>query len=129
MEVAEPFNHSLTVWAVWCLLPPLLLTLKILNKSPLANWANCVLFCLIGWGLILWATMLRFDYLRELALFVPIEKQYAIMEKWAADGGPKLMALFGGWLLSLIYFGTWWIGFRVVSYFRNRRKIDSSLQS
>jgi len=129
MEVAEPFNHSLTVWAVWCLLPPLLLTLKILNKSPLANWANCVLFCLIGWGLILWATMLRFDYLRELALFVPIEKQDAIMEKWAADGGPKLMALFGGWLLSLIYFYTWWIGFRVVSYFRNRRKIDSSLQS
>ena len=129
MEVAEPFNHSLTVWAVWCLLPPLLLTLKILNKSPLANWANCVLFCLIGWGLILWATMLRFDYLRELALFVPIEKQDAIMEKWAADGGPKLMALFGGWLLSLIYFGTWWIGFCVVSYFRNRRKIDSSLQS
>ena len=104
MEVAEPFNHSLTVWAVWCLLPPLLLTLKILNKSPLANWANCVLFCLIGWGLILWATMLRFDYLRELALFVPIEEQDAIMEKWAADGGPKLMALFGGWLLSLIYF-------------------------
>jgi len=129
MEVAEPFNHSLTVWAVWCLLPPLLLTLKILNKSPLANWANCVLFCLIGWGLILWATMLRFDYLRELALFVPIEKQDAIMEKWAADGGPKLMALFGGWLLSLIYFCTWWIGFRVVSYFRNRRKIDSNLQS
>lgn len=129
MEVAEPFNHSLTVWAVWCLLPPLLLTLKILNKSPLAHWANCVLFCLIGWGLILWATMLRFDYLRELALFVPIEEQDAIMEKWAADGGPKLMALFGGWLLSLIYFCTWWIGFRVVSYFRNRRKIDSSLQS
>ena len=129
MEVAEPFNHSLTVWAVWCLLPPLLLTLKILNKFPLANWASCVLFCLIGWGLILWATMLRFDYLRELALFVPIEEQDAIMEKWAADGGPKLMALFGGWLLSLIYFGTWWIGFRVVSYFRNRRKIDSSLQS
>ena len=129
MEVAEPFNHSLTVWAVWCLLPPLLLTLKILNKSPLANWANCVLFCLIGWGLILWATVLRFDYLRELALFVPIEEQDAIMEKWAADGGPKLMALFGGWLLSLIYFSTWWIGFRVVSYFRNRRKIDSSLQS
>lgn len=129
MEVAEPFNHSLMVWAVWCLLPPLLLTLNILNKSPLANWANCVLFCLIGWGLFLWATMLRFDYLRELALFVPIEEQDAIMEKWAADGGPKLMALFGGWLLSLIYFCTWWIGFRVVSYFRNRRKIDSSLQS
>ncbi len=129
MEVAEPVNHSLTVWAVWCLLPPLLLTLKILIKFPLANWASCVLFCLIGWGLILWATMLLFNYLRELALFVPIEEQDAIMEKWAADGGPKLMALFGGWLLSLIYFCTWWIGFRVVSYFRNRRKIDSSLQS
>ena len=82
MEVAEPFNHSLTVWAVWCLLPPLLLTLKILNKFPPANWGSCVLFCLIGWGLILWGTMLRFDYLRELALFVQIEEQDAIMEKW-----------------------------------------------
>ena len=129
MDVAEPFNHSLTVWAIWVLLPPLLLTSKILEKSPLPNWLSLVLFCLIGWGLILWATELHFNYFRASALFVPIEEQKAIMEKWAADGGPKLMALFGGWLLSLIYFCTCWIGFRVVSYFRNRRKIDSSLQS
>lgn len=95
MDVAEPFNHSLTVWAIWVLLPPLLLTSKILEKSPLPNWLSLVLFCLIGWGLILWATELHFNYLRASALFVPIEEQKAIMEKWAADGGPKLMALFG----------------------------------
>ena len=129
MVATEPFNHSLSAWAIWCLLPPLFLTLKVFEKSPLPNWLSLVLFCLIGWGLILWATELHFVYLREFALFVPIEEQDAIMEKWAADGGPKLMALFGGWLLSLIYFGTWWIGFRVVSYFRNRRKINPSLPS
>ncbi len=129
MDVAEPFNHSLTVWALWYLLPPLLLTSKILRKSPLPNWLSCGLFCLIGWGLILWATELHFHYLRELALFVPIEEQDAIMEKWAADGGPKLMALFGGWLLSLLYFCSWWIGFLVVSYFRNRVMITPGPQS
>ena len=129
MQATEPFNHSLSVWAIWCLLPPLLLTLKLLRKSPLPNWLSCVLFCLIGWGLILWATELHFVYLRELALFVPIEEQKAIMEKWAADGGPKLMALFGGWLLSLLYFCLWWIGFRLVSYFRNRVKITPGPQS
>jgi len=129
MEATEPFNHSLIVWAVWVLLPPLLLTSKILRKSLLPNWLSLVLFCLIGWGLILWATELHFVYLRELALFVPIEEQKAIMEKWAADGGPKLMALFGGWLLSLLYFCLWWIGFRLVSYFRNRVKITPGPQS
>jgi len=129
MEATEPFNHSLTVWAVWVLLPPLLLTSKILRKSLLPNWLSLVLFCLIGWGLILWATELHFNYLRELALFVPIEEQDTIMEKWAADGGPKLMALFGGWLLSLLYFCLWWMGFRVVSYFRNRVKITPGPQS
>ena len=123
MDVAEPFNHSLTVWAIWVLLPPLLLTSKILEKSPLPNWLSLVLFCLIGWGLILWATELHFNYLRASALFVSIEEQKAIMEKWAADGGPKLMALFGGWLLSLLYFSSWWIGFRLFSYFRKRVKI------
>ena len=118
MDVVEPFNHSLLVWASWSLLPPLFLTLKVLGKSPLPKWLSCGLFGLIGWGLILWATKLHFVYLRELTLFVPTEKQDEIMGKWAADGGPKLMALFGGGLLSLLYFCIWWIGFRLVSYFR-----------
>jgi hypothetical protein len=120
MVATEPFNHSLSVWAIWCLLPPLFLTLKVLEKSPLPNWLSLVLFCLIGWGLILGATELHFVYLRELTLFVPIEEQRAIMEKWAADGGPKLEALIGGWLYSLIYFGVWWGLFRIFFFFRTR---------
>jgi hypothetical protein len=95
MEATEPFNYPLPVLAVWYLLPPLFLLLRNYNKSPLPTWASCVLFCLIGWGLILWATMLRFDYLYEYASFVPKEQEKEVLEEWAADGGPKMMALLG----------------------------------
>ena len=129
MEPSPPFNYALPLDAIWWILPPVLLLLRDFKKVPFPNWANCVLFCLIGWGLIFWATMLRFDYLHELASFVPREEQAAILEQWAADGGPKLMALFGGGLRSLIYFFTWWIGFRLFSHFRNRARLASSPQS
>ena len=122
MEATEPFNYSLPVLAVWYLLPPLLLLLRNYKMSPLPTWASCVLFCLIGWGLILWATMLRFDYLYEYASFVPKEPEKEVLEEWAADGGPKMMALFGGWLYSLVYFGVWCGLFRIFSFFRARRK-------
>ena len=123
MEPSPPFNYALSLDAIWWILPPLLL--RHFKKVPFPNWASCVQFYLIGWGLFFWATMLRFDYLHELASFVPREEQAAILEQWAADGGPKLMALFGGGLLSLIYFSAWWIGFRLFSHFRNRQKSTS----
>jgi len=122
MEATEPFNYYLPVLAAWYLLPPLLLLLRNYQKSPLPTWASCVLFCLIGWGLILWATMLRFDYLHEYASFVPKEQEKEVLEEWAADGGPKMMALLGGWLYSLVYFGVWCGLFRIFSFFRARRK-------
>ena len=49
--------------------------------------------------------MLRFDYLYEYASFVKQEKE--VLKEWATDGGPKMMAHFGGWLYSLVYFGVW----------------------
>jgi len=129
MEPSPPFNYALPLYAIWCILPPILHLLQHFKKVPFPNWASCVLFCLIGWGAIFWATMLRFDYLHELAFFVPREEQAAILEQWAADGGPKLMALFGGGLLSLIYFCAWWIGFRLFSHFRNLARLTSNPQS
>ena len=46
--------------------------------------------------------------LYEYASFVPKEQQKEVWDEWAADGGPKIMALFGGWIYSLVYFVTWW---------------------
>ena len=120
MEATEPINYSLPVLAVWYLLPPLFLLLRNYNKSPLPTWASCVLFCLIGWGLILWATMLRFDYLYEYASFVPKEQQKEVWDEWAADGGPKIMALFGGWIYSLVYFVLWWGILRILKMVKNK---------
>lgn len=120
MEATEPFNYSLPVLAVWYLLPPLLLLLSNLKKPLLPTWASCLLFCLIGWGLILWATMLRFDYLYEYANFVPKEQQKEVWDEWSADGGPKMMALFGGWLYSLVYFVLWWGILRILKMVKNK---------
>ena len=120
MEATEPFNYSLPVLAVWYLLPPLLLLLRYCKKSPLPTWASCVLFTLMGWGLILWATMLRFDYLYEYASFVPEEQQQEVWDEWAADGGPKMMALFGGWLYALVYFWLCWGILRIFKMVKNK---------
>ncbi|MDC3283839.1 hypothetical protein OAV01_01045 [Opitutales bacterium] len=72
------------------------------------------------------AVEIHYDHLWELVNFVPKEEQDAILEKWAADGGPKLMALFGGWLYSLVYFSIWWgvltIFFALKKYILNKIK-------
>ncbi|MDB3958052.1 hypothetical protein N9408_03980 [Opitutales bacterium] len=72
------------------------------------------------------AVEIHYGHLRELANFVPEEEKGAILEKWAADGGPKMMALFGGWLYSLVYFSMWWgvltIFFALKKYILNKIK-------
>ena len=126
MESSPPFDYSLVLYAGWCLVPPLLLFLRQFKKFPLPNWATCIIYCLLGWATLLVTVEIRYDYLWELANFVPKEEQGAILEKWAADGGPKMMALFGGWLFSLVYFSLWWgvltIFFALKKYFLNKIK-------
>ena len=126
MEPSPPFDYSLVLYAGWCLVPPLLLFLRQFKKFPLPNWATCIIYCLLGWATLLVTVEIRYDYLWELANFVPKEEQGAILEKWAADGGPKMMALFGGWLFSLVYFSLWWgvltIFFALKKYFLNKIK-------
>jgi hypothetical protein len=109
MEPTPLFDYSLVLYAGWCLVPPLLLFLRHFNKKfSLPNWATCIVYCLLGWVTLQVTVEIRHDYLRELVNFVPKEEQGPILEKWAADGGPKMMALFGGWLYSLVYFSIWW---------------------
>jgi hypothetical protein len=126
VEPSPPFDYSLVLYAVWCLVPPLLLLLRHFKKFSLPNWATCIVYCLLGWATLLVTIKIRYDYLRELANFVPKEEQGAILEKWAADGGPKMMALFGGWLYSLVCFSMWWgvltIFFSLKKYILNKIK-------
>jgi hypothetical protein len=126
MEPSPPFDYSLVLYAGWCLIPPLLLFLRHFKKFPRPNWATCIVYCLLGWATLLVVVEIRYDYLWELANFVPKEEQGAILEKWAADGGPKMMALFGGWLYSLVYFSMWWgvltIFFALKKYILNKIK-------
>lgn len=126
MVPSPPFDYSLVLYTGWCLIPPLFLFLGHFKRLPLPNWATCIIYCLLGWATLLITVEIRHDYLRELANFVPKEEQDAILEKWAADGGPKMMALFGGWLYSLVYFSMWWgvltIFFALKKYILNKIK-------
>ena len=126
MESSRPFDHSLVLYTGWCLIPPLFLFLRYSKRLPLPIWATCIIYCLLGWVTLLMAVEINYDHLWELGNFVPKEEQDAILEKWAADGGPKLMALFGGWLYSLVYFSIWWgvltIFFALKKYILNKIK-------
>jgi hypothetical protein len=67
-----------------------------------------ILFTILGWLLVNLATWLYFDYLAELAHSLPEgpEKEEA-WQKWATDGASLTGALFGGWILALLYFLSW----------------------
>ena len=68
------------------------------------------------------ATWLYFDYLAELAQSLPEgpEKEET-RDKWATDGASLTGALFGGWILALLYFLSWltigWIA-KKLSWFK-----------
>ena len=79
-----------------------------------------ILFTVLGWVLVNFATWLSFDYLQELAQSLPEgpEKE-EIVKRRAKDGGPLMGALLGGWLLALLYYLIWlsfaWITTKLLS--------------
>ena len=62
------------------------------KKSLLPIWASCL--CFAGMGTYSLGNHAS-DYLYEYASFVPKEQQKEVWDEWAADGGPKILALFG----------------------------------
>ena len=98
----------LIIWGIFLLIPPALILPRFFGKFRLPLWASIIIFTIIGWVLVNLATWLYFDYLTELVQSLPEgpEKEEA-REKWAADGGSLTGALFGGWILALLYYLIW----------------------
>ena len=103
-----PIPTYLIIWGLFLLIPPALILPRFFGKLRLPLWASMILFIILGWVLVNFATWLFFDYLAELAQSLPEgpEKEEA-REKWAADGASLTGALFGGWILALLYFLSW----------------------
>jgi hypothetical protein len=103
-----PIPTYLIIWGLFLLIPPALTLPRFFGKFRLPIWASLILFTILGWVLVNLATWLYFDYLQELAQSLPegLEKEEA-REKWAADGASLTGALFGGWILALLYFLSW----------------------
>jgi hypothetical protein len=70
------------------------------------------------------ATWLYFDYLKELVQSLPEgpEKEET-SDRWATDGASLTGALFGGWILALLYYLFWltlgWIA-KKLSFLKTR---------
>lgn len=103
-----PIPTYLIVWGIFLLIPPTLILPRFFGKFRLPLWASMILFTILGWLLVNLATWLYFDYLAELAHSLPEgpEKEEA-WQKWATDGASLTGALFGGWILALLYFLSW----------------------
>jgi len=103
-----PIPTYLIVWGIFLLIPPTLILPRFFGKFRLPLWASMILFTILGWVLVNLATWLYFDYLAELAHSLPEgpEKEEA-WQKWATDGASLTGALFGGWILALLYFLSW----------------------
>ena len=117
-----PIPIYLIIWGLFLLIPPALTLPRFFGKFRLPLWASLILFTILGWVLVNLATWLYFDYLQELAQSLPegLEKEEA-REKWATDGASLTGALFGGWILALLYFLSWltigWIA-KKLSWFK-----------
>ncbi len=121
-----PIPTYLIIWGLFLLIPPALILPRFFGKFRLPLWASLILFTILGWLLVNLATWLYFDYLAELAQSLPEgpEKEET-WDRWAADGGSLTGALFGGWLLALLYYLIWlpigWIAVKL-SFLKSRSK-------
>ena len=103
-----PIPTYLFIWGIFLLIPPALILPRFFGKFRLQLWASMILFIILGWVLVNFATWLYFDYLAELAQLLPegAEKEET-RQKWATDGASLTGALFGGWIPALLYFLSW----------------------
>ena len=103
-----PIPTYLIVWGLFLLIPPILILPRFFGKFRLPLWVSLIIFIILGWVLVNFATWLFFDYLAELAQSLPEgpEKEET-RDKWATDGASLTGALFGGWILALLYFLSW----------------------
>ena len=114
----------LIIWGIFLLIPPALILPSFFGKFRLPLWASLIIFTILGWVLVNLATWLYFDYLKELVQSLPEgpEKEET-SDRWAADGGSLTGALFGGWILALLYYLVWltlgWIA-KKLSFLKTR---------
>jgi hypothetical protein len=114
----------LIIWGIFLLIPPALILPRFFGKFRLPLWASIIIFTILGWVLVNLATWLYFDYLKELVQSLPEgpEKEET-SDRWATDGASLTGALFGGWILALLYYLFWltlgWIA-KKLSFLKTR---------
>ena len=107
--ILGPIPTYLIVWGIFLLIPPTLILPRFFGKFRLPLWASLILFTILGWLLVNLATWLYFDYLAGIGSIITrrSQKKNRPRHEWATDGASLTGALFGGWILALLYFLSW----------------------
>jgi hypothetical protein len=91
------------VFAVFCVLPPVLLGVKVYSKGRISPWPLFVSFVLVGWVLWNLTISLHFEELARLASTTGASDE--IMDAAQNDGAARVFALYFGWAIAAFYFG------------------------
>ena len=127
-------DDIITSIAIYSLLalPPALLIFRFVTKKP--GWwliaLLIVLFVLTGWGLVFTAYVAEQEHISEL---IEQERYEELPEGWDSDGASGLFALFGGWLVPLVYFVLWLVIYTLAAmvrcFFPLKQKPNNHMQS
>ena len=112
--------------AVFALVPPLLLGLRLRRRRP-SWWAVVPTLIVVGWASCLSATAFHFEALGDqIARFEnpPAE----LIDRWSSDGGPKVLALVFGWAIAGICSIAWFLVLGLVSRKRSRMPASDKLE-
>jgi len=119
------------VFAAFCVLPPVLLGVKMYSKERISPWPLFVAFVLVGWALWNLTISLHFDELARLASTTGASDE--IMDAAQNDGAARVFGLYFGWAYAAFYFGAWALAFKVFGSiykrFHKRPECQSSPQA
>ena len=103
--------------AIFFLLAPVLLGIRFVWKRP-PWWVIVALIVLVGWAAYFLFVISYFEYLWALMESQDNPDQ-DLVDRATADGGPMVVALFGGWLIALLYAIPWWLIYLIATWLRS----------
>jgi hypothetical protein len=114
-----PIEKTVNIFfAIFCLLPPVLLGGKFYWKWRISSWWLFVGFVLVGWILVNLTVWRHFEVLADLASIPGASDD--VMDAAQNDGATRVFGLYFGWLYAALYFGGWTLALRVSAFVYRR---------
>ena len=93
---------------------PTLLVIKFITRKP-AWWLILLLTVLLGWGLVIGVYIVEQNHISEL---IDQGRNDELPQGWDSDGASGLFAVFGGWIVALVYLLSWLVFYSLATIVR-----------